>query len=108
MGPSATRRVLPLGLKNSTGALVWVGDNEFNIYCGAVFAKPQTLHRADGSLPVQWDGRCGPRKGPQCDACRWLENRKPAHSAANAASTTVKRGFFPMAAAAVASVLPGM
>jgi len=73
------REALPEDLKNSEGVPVFLGDNGFDIYCGRQFAKPQKIWAAkrSGGTQVDWDGRCGPRKGPQCPQCRWLEDTLP-------------------------------
>merc|ERR1711963_306902 len=59
------RQGLRLDLPNEKGAPAFLGDNAFNIYCGSLFGKPQLL-QPPGSPPIAWDGRCGPRRGPQC------------------------------------------
>jgi len=73
------RQALDADLRNSEGAPVFLGDNGFDIYCGRQFAKPQKIWAAkrSGGVQVDWDGRCGPGKGPQCPQCRWLEDTLP-------------------------------
>lgn len=71
------REALGEDLRNSEGVLVFLGDNGFDVYCGRQFAKPQKIWAAKRSAQVEWDGRCGPGKGPQCPQCRWLEDTLP-------------------------------
>eukprot|EP00927_Polykrikos_kofoidii_P061974 TRINITY_DN56794_c0_g1_i1.p1 TRINITY_DN56794_c0_g1~~TRINITY_DN56794_c0_g1_i1.p1 ORF type:complete len:482 (+),score=52.46 TRINITY_DN56794_c0_g1_i1:64-1509(+) len=81
--PPSYRPSLPPNLMNPDGVPVVVGSNKFNIYCGRNFDKPQQvegrlLYRdAPVGKKVPWDGCCGPRIGPQCSACRWLQVRLP-------------------------------
>merc|ERR1711862_461015 len=74
--PFSFRPFLSEGMQNPEGAFVHLGANGFTIYCGMIFDKPQMQKALDGTQ-VPWDGKCGPLQGPQCPACRWLENRLP-------------------------------
>jgi len=75
------RTPLPPGMRNFEGAPVQLGRNSFTVYCGRQVAKPQQLTARLGQQigepndVYQWDGRCGPVEGPQCAACRRLEDR---------------------------------
>lgn len=75
------RNPLPEGIRNAEGAPVQFGQNQFTVYCGRQVAKPQQLVARLGQQTGQkgevftWDGRCGPSEGPQCLACRRLEDR---------------------------------
>jgi hypothetical protein len=74
------RAELAPGQQTADGHPVHLGQNRFNVYCGVQFAKPQKLearlgHNVKAGQQIDWDGKCGPEKGPQCDACRWLEDR---------------------------------
>jgi len=65
---------LPTGVQNSDGAAMHLGTNRFNVYCGCQFKKPQQIvgrvqRNGTNQEFVEWDGKCGPRFGPQCDAC---------------------------------------
>ncbi|CAE8655829.1 unnamed protein product [Polarella glacialis] len=70
-----------MGLRNAEGAPVCLGGNRFTVYCGRQVAKPQQLAARFGQQTGEkgelfiWDGRCGPGEGPQCAACRRLEDR---------------------------------
>lgn len=69
-------------LKNGEGRRVWLGQNNFNVYCGVQYEKPKQIENRLGhdveAGKTSWDGRCGPMSGPQCAACRWLEDTLPA------------------------------
>merc|ERR1711957_192489 len=66
------------GMTNSAGRPVWLGENQFSLYCGAQFEKPKQIeHRLGHDVDagqLHHDGKCGPSKGPQCASCRWLED----------------------------------
>jgi len=85
-GSSGPMRRAPLepGAKNRDGVPVRLGIDHFTVYCGQQVSRPKTatarLFDIDGEPPkpaakISWDGRCGPLQGPQCAACRWLEDR---------------------------------
>merc|ERR1719330_60182 len=81
--PCKQRMPLPAGLTNRDGRPAFLGADQFTVYCGAQVSRPKTGIKtrlsADGEPPqpevISWDGRCGPLQGPQCAACRWLEDR---------------------------------
>lgn len=75
------RAALPPETRNAEGAPVRLGGNGFTVYCGRRVSRPQSLQARFGhdtgeaGALFQWDGRCGPEIGPQCAACRRLEDR---------------------------------
>lgn len=86
------RAKLQPGQRNPDGAEVWLGQNRFNLYCGRQISKPQKIehrmgHHVKPGQQIEWDGKCGADgMGPQCDACRWLEDRLDFKSSALACS----------------------
>jgi len=74
-----TKRQLPPGQPNAEGACCWIGQDQFSVYCGRQVEKPKQIEgRLGHSVKVQkidWDGKCGPMSGPQCAACRQLQDR---------------------------------
>lgn len=81
--PCRQRRPLPASAVNRDGTPVHLGADHFTVYCGQQVSRPKQattrLLDRDGDLTavteISWDGRCGPLQGPQCAACRWLEDR---------------------------------
>mmetsp|Transcript_121984 Transcript_121984/g.352384 ORF Transcript_121984/g.352384 Transcript_121984/m.352384 type:complete len:706 (-) Transcript_121984:71-2188(-) len=80
----APRSKLPAGALNREGVPVHLGIDQFTVYCGTQVSRPKKatarMFAVDGEPPkpaqkFAWDGRCGPQQGPQCSACRWLEDR---------------------------------
>lgn len=77
------RAPLLADLRNAEGAPVHLGANSFTVYCGRQVGKPQKMLKRVGGAAAkdaegdffQWSGKCGPVDGPQCQACRRLEDR---------------------------------
>lgn len=65
VGHSCQRKALPIDVRNAEGAIVRLGSNNFTIYCGRKVSK----------LTGEKNGICGPNDGPQCMACRRMEDR---------------------------------
>lgn len=82
--PCGRRTMLPADVVNRDGSPAHLGADQFTVYCGLQVSRPKKdfsmrVLASDGersSMAVKdWDGRCGPLDGPQCAACRWLEDR---------------------------------
>jgi len=86
--PVQQRKPLPPRLLNRDGHPVHLGADRITVYCGLQVSRQKSVtariyqafpevvqQQARGDETVFWDGRCGPTHGPQCPACRWLEDR---------------------------------
>merc|ERR1712139_520696 len=88
-GQATPRKALPRGMRNFDGTHVWLGEDKFSLYCGQKFDEakmvstshwggtigPAANEAIDDEGNFDWDGRCGPQFGPQCEACRRTEDR---------------------------------